>query len=292
MKITLKFGDNDILSEIYVDGRYCTEPRLQNYVLNKPVDRWLEPFNTRHVVWKGFLAEMSELFNTRHFDIEFVGNSDAYDKFLSRTNELIPVNFNVSFKLEESPTEDNASALDSNFIEQLLSMLRDTEASQIKFLAMKLRKIRNVIDKINCNVIYENDRETQFLQQMSDCPIRIEGKLREISIPIILTSDKNFPADPYELCRQQQLEPSDAMIIVVGKNQKEVKSRAMHLKQIWKDISIFALTDSPNIDCAEIEQITRLYNFYKKKVFRRLITSCPEDTWTDPQSVKNLIAKL
>lgn len=290
MKITLRFDDDDNLSEMYVDGRYCTESRLKNYMLNKPADRWLEPFNTRHVVWKGFLAEMSEIFNTRRFDIQFVGKVDAYKKFSERTTALGGANFDVSFELEEPAVQESASALDSDFVGKLLEMIRP-ENPLSAMVTMPLRNIQRAVEKINCNVIYENYRESQFIRQMSDCSILIDGEL-QISMPTILVSEKIFSKNPYDLCRQQNIDPSEAMIIVVGRNQQEIKSQAMQLKQNWQDIPIFSLTDSPEVDRAEIDQMKRLYNSYKKKIFCRLVSSYPDDTWTDPQAVKKLIAML
>lgn len=289
MKIILRFDDNDILSEIYVNGQCCTESRLQNHMMNKPADKWIKPFNTRYTVWKGFWAEMRELFNTRQFDIQFVGTAKAYEKFLAQTSELVPANFNISYEvveIEKSVPEEHV--LDSGFITQLLSMLRDKNS----FFAMNLRKMQKDIDKINCNVIYENYRESQFIRQMFDCPIQINGMLRDIAMPLILVSDKRFSEDPHEICCQQQIDPADAMIIVVGQNQQEVKSQAMQLKQIWKDVPIFSLTNLLDADRAEIEQMMSLYNSYKKKKFRRIVSAYPDDTWTNPQVAKNLIATL
>ena len=106
-------------------------------------------------------------------------------------------------------------------------------------------------------------------------------------MPVILIFDEDFYDDPYKICRLHQIEPSDAMIIVKGR--QDVQARVSRLKQLYKDIPVFLLTGD---DGSEFVPISRLYDSYKKKAFRKFILSCPEEVWTEPQAVKNLVAML
>lgn len=283
MKIALRFDIEKNLSELYFDGRLCTNQGLKNSMLKKPLKEWLEPFHNRYTVWKGFLIELSDVLNTRNFVFQIFGTPDVYEQFQILTNKIIPPNFNVTFEFEEIINKKE-QILDSTFIEKIISMIKSN-----KSLLRQLRLIRKSVDKINCQVIYENYRESYFLQQFN-LPVQINSL--EISIPLILISDKKFSENPYEICKQHQIKPTDAMVISVNNGREEGRLQVLQLRQTFKDIPIFLLTGSLEVDGLELAQMTRLYNSYKKKAFRRFISDYPDDVWTEPQIVKNLIATL
>lgn len=283
MKITLIFDAEKNLSELYFDRRRCTNQGLRNAMLEKPLEKWLKPFNNRYTVWKGFLVELSDVLNTRNFVFQIFATPDVYEQFQSLTKKIIPMNFNVAFEFEEKINSEE-QILDSAFIAKIISMLKND-----KYLLRRLRLIQKSVDKINCQVIYENYRESYFLRQINS-PIQINSL--EISMPLILISDKKFSENPYEICQQHQIKPTDTMIIFVVNGREEDKLQVLQLKQNFKDIPIFLLTGSSEADGLELAQMTRLYNSYKKKAFRRFILDYPDDVWIEPRTVKNLIATL
>ena len=282
MKVTLRFSDNKILSELYFDGIYCNNSRLKNYMLNKPLEQWIEPFHTRYVVWKGFLVELSDIFHTRNFSFLFFGKPEDFEQFQSSTKQVTPANFNVDFEFAELVKDKQD--LDIAFIEKTISMLQFQSSS----LANQLSKIKNSVSEINFNVIYGNDYAFRSFIRWVNLPIQINSLA--ISMPLILIFDENFHDNPYEICRLHQIEPADAMIIVKGR--QDVRAQISQLKQLYEDIPVFSLTGSQEIDGLELMQISRLYDSYKKKAFRKFILSCPDEVWTEPQTVKNLVATL
>lgn len=286
MKVTLRFNDEKILTELYFDGQYCTNPRLKNCMFEKPAEKWLNPFSNRHVVWKGFLNELSEVFNTRNFIFQIFGTPDILEQFQNLIQKIIPANFNVSFEFEETNKEEQI--LDAAFVAKIISMLRQEKS----FIARQLRLIQKSVDKINCQVIYENYRESHIIRQMFNLTIQFNSL--EIAMPTILISDKNFSDNPYEICRQHQIEPSEAMIIAVEKigGREDLKSLEVQLKQQFKDIPVFWLKGLSETDNSKLAQISRLYNAYKKKFFRKIILSYPDEIWTEPKTLKNFIATL
>ena len=281
MEVVLRFNDNKILSELYFDGRYCNDTRLRNYMLNKPFEKWIESFHTRYVNWQGFLVELSEKFNTRNFLFSFFGESKNFEQFQRLTRQVAPEDFNISFKFTEIVAKKQD--LDTAFINEIVSMLRHQDDA----FARQLIQIKNLVSEINFNVIYGNIYAFRtFVKWGIDLPINVNSL--EISMPIIVISDTNFHDNPYEICHLHQIEPSDTMIIVINGRQN-IQLQVLQLKQHYKDIPVFSPTAS---DSPELVTISRLYNSYKKKAFRKFILNCPDEVWIDPQAVKSLIATL
>ena len=284
MKVTLRFNDNRILSELYFDGIYCNNPRLQNYMLNNPFEKWIVPFHTRYVVWQGFLVELSDIFHTRNFLFLFFGMPEDFEQFRNLTKQVAPADFNIDFEFAEVVMEK--SVFDIAFIDKIISMVRQQNSTLVNQLANQLGNIRNSVSEINCNVIYGNDYVFRCFIKLVNLPIQINSLA--ISMPLILIFDEDFHDNPYEICRLHQIEPSD-IIIIVMKGRQDIGLQVLQLKQLYKDIHVFSLT---GIDGSELVPISRLYNSYKKKAFRKFILDCPDEVWTEPQAVKNLIATL
>lgn len=284
MKVTLRFNDNRILSELYFDGIYCNNPRLQNYMLNKPFEKWIEPFHTRYVVWQGFLVELREIFNTDSFLFSFFGMPEDFEQFRNLTKQVAPANFNINFEFAEVVMEK--SVFNIAFIDKIVSMLRRQNSTLVNQLVNQLGNIRNSVSEINCNVIYGNDYVFRSFIRWVNLPIQVNSLA--ISMPLILIFDEDFQDNPYEICRLHQIEPSD-IIIIVMRGQQDIGLQVLQLKQLYKDIPVFSLT---GIDGSELVPISRLYNSYKKKAFRKFILDCPDEVWTEPRAVKNLIATL
>ena len=286
MKISLHFDEDKNLSELYFDNSICTNARLQNFMLNKPFQNWLDSFNTRHIFWKGFIEEISEIFNTRRFDFQYIGSPEDYEQFKILVQEKASEKFILNFEFEK--TAEESPNLDSNFIAELISMLKDENSS----LARKLRLLQKNADKINLRVIYENYDEVFSVQQMFDLPLKIDTKSDWSGIPTILISEKKFFEDPYRICRIHQVEPTDVLIVAINNGAPEVKLQVAELKRQFEDIAIFLLTGNAKIDAPELNKIWRLYRSYKKKAFRNFILDYPDRFWKDPQLAKNFIAKL
>lgn len=286
VKIILHIDEDKNLSELYFNNAICTNARLRNFMLNKPFQNWVGPFRTRHIFWKGFIEEMSEVFNTRRFDLQYIGTPEDYEKFKILVQENAPKNFSINFEFEKT-AEENQS-LDSNFIAELISMVKDENSS----LARKLRLLQRNADKINLRVIYENYGEDSSVQQMFDLPLKIDTKSDWIGIPTILISEKKFFEDPHRICRIHQVEPTDVLIIAIDNGAPEVKLQVAELKRQFEDIAIFSLTGNAKMDVPELNKIWSLYRSYKKKAFRNFILDYPDRFWKDPQLAKNFIAKL
>lgn len=280
MKVTLKFNDNRILSELYFDGIYCNNPRLKNCMLNKPFKDWIEPFHTRYVVWRGILVELRDIFHTRNFSFVFFGIPEDFEQFRNLMKQVAPANFNIDFEFAELIKEKQA--LDIVFIEKTISMLQCQSSS----LANQLSKIKNSISEINFNIIYGNDYAFRSFIRWVNLPIQINSLA--ISMPLVVIFDEKFHDNPYEICRLHQIEPSDIIIIVI-KGRQDICSQVSQLKQLYKDIPVFSLT---GVDGSELVPISRLYNSYKKKAFRKFLLEYPDEVWTEPQAVENLIATL
>lgn len=283
MRITLRFNEEKILSAIFFDNIYRTNQRIQDYMLNRQMQEWIEPFQGRHVNWQGFIEEFSSLLNTRQFVFKIVGTSEVYEQFKNLTEKIIPQNFNITFEFE--PAIEETQNLNAEFISQLISMLQDNNS----LCAMKLRSLQRVIDKINFSVIYENHRESRFIRQNFDSIIKINSL--QISMPLILISE-NFSENPYSICKQNEVNPEDLIIIAVNDGNDNAKTEISQLKQRYEDIDIFSLTGSTKLDKFELDKIKQRYNSYKKKIFREFISNYPYKIWNDPQTVMNLITEL
>ena len=103
---------------------------------------------------------------------------------------------------------------------------------------------------------------------------------------------ENFSENPYSICKQNEVNPEDLIIIVVNDGDPETQIKISQFKQHYKDISIFSLTGAMEFDNFEIDKINKLYNFYEKKKFREFISNYPDETWEDSQTVKKFIDEI
>ena len=286
MKVTLRMSvsDEEVLSGIFFEGRNCIDSRICNYMIGNSFNKWIAPFSDRHIIWKGFLSELSDLLNTRTFIIEFDGTLNSYEKFKDLVLRTTAQKFNLSFELKEI----NIADVDINFdsINKLISLMKNKKS----LLAKQFKTLFKLDDKIYLQVIYENYGESKFFQWLPDYPIDINRISKfEISMPVIFVSEKDFYEDPHEICRNHQVEPSNVMIIAVNANKKEVAKKISQIKTNFPDIQVFSLTGNEEEDKQELLRMKNFYLPYVKDKLREFVSNFSEEDWTDSQMVDTII---
>ena len=288
MEINLRFEVDDaaVLSDLFFDGRRCTNPRICNYVFGKPMSKWVAPFNSRYVLWKGFLSELSEVLNTQRFAFHINGSADACEQFKRLIAENTPANFNVSFELNDLTV--SRLTVNAALIDNLLSLLKNADSS----LVSQLRYIESSIDMIDCQLIFGHYDELRFFEWLS-YPILIHrNNPTAISIPLLLVSARGLSQTPYDICQLRQVEPRDVMILVVKNGSDDIEPQVVHLRQRWAELHIFSLLGTHEADRYELSQMKRFFDSYRNKKLREFLSNCSDDSWTDARAVKSIISQL
>lgn len=74
---------NEVSTRLVVDRQEFNNPdnRLTQYVVNKPMEKWLKSYKRKLFVWRGFLYELALELNASDYTIAFNGTGDGFKVF-------------------------------------------------------------------------------------------------------------------------------------------------------------------------------------------------------------------
>lgn len=104
---------NELMTRLFIDSQEINNPdnRLTQYVVKKPMSKWLKSYKRKLFVWKGFLFELAYELNASDYTIIFHGRQDDFEVFVDEVlkqkvqleNEGRKISLDVIFKERFSP---------------------------------------------------------------------------------------------------------------------------------------------------------------------------------------------
>lgn len=77
--VTLIYKEDPLMTKVMLNGRVVDTALIQN----RSIEEWINPFQAGGTSWEGIFKEISKIVNSEKYTINFVGNSDAYNKLIN-----------------------------------------------------------------------------------------------------------------------------------------------------------------------------------------------------------------